>query len=207
MQLYLSSFKLGNKQEFLKDWANRKSNKILLIPNARDLKVYDKEEKEKIQQYVKMLEDVGFKVTLLDLKKYFNDNKKLYEDIRSYNAFCVTGGNVFVLRQAMKLSGFDKYLKDNRINSNMLYVSWSAGSCVLSDNLKGLDLVDEPVNPYNDDEIMYEGISFLNYCLVPHYKSDHKESIFIDDVVRYMNKCGRNYKAISDGDVLIEEVF
>lgn len=207
MQLYLSSFKLGNKQSFLKDWANRKSNKLLLITNARDLKEQDEKEKEKIESYVKMLEDIGFNVALLDLKNYFNDGEKLYEDIRDYNAFCVTGGNVFVLRQAMKLSGFDKYLKDNRANSNMLYVSWSAGSCVLSDNLKGLDLVDEPVNPYNDDEIMYEGIGFLNYCLVPHYKSDHKESIFVDDVVEYMDRYDRNYVAISDGDVIIEEVF
>lgn len=206
MLLYLSSYQLGNKTEILKEWIENNDSKILLIPNARDLKIQDDTEKEKINQYIKMLEDVGFDVTLLDLKNYFNNKKKLYEDIRGYNAFCVTGGNVFVLRQAMKLSGFDDFLKNHRTNSEMLYVSWSAGSCVMTDNLDGLQLVDEPINPYNSDDVIYEGLGFVNYSIAPHYKSDHKESQLIDYVVDYMKKNNIQYKAISDGEVIIEYI-
>lgn len=206
MLLYLSSYKLGDKTIYLKEWLKENDNKILLIPNARDAKVQDDIEKEKINQNIKMLEDVGFEVTILDLKKYFNHSENLYEKIKEYKAFCVIGGNVFVLRQAMKISGFDKYLNDNSINTNLLYIAYSAGSCVLSKNLEGLQLVDEPVNPYNDNNVIYEGVGLLNYCIVPHYKSDHKESKLIDKVVEYMEKNNRNYKTLSDGEVIIEDL-
>ena len=38
MILYLSSYKLGNKTEFLKKWINENGNKLALIVNARDAK-------------------------------------------------------------------------------------------------------------------------------------------------------------------------
>lgn len=206
MLLYLSSYKLGNKTIYLKEWLKENSNKILLIPNARDAKVQDDIEKEKINQNIKMIEDVGFEVTILDLKKYFNHSENLYEKLKEYNAICVIGGNVFVLRQAMKLSGFDKYLIDNFTNPNLLYIGYSAGSCVLSENLDGLQLVDEPINPYNENNVIYEGVGLLNYCIVPHYKSDHKESKLIDKVVEYMEENNRDYKPLSDGEVIIEDL-
>lgn len=206
MLLYLSSYKLGNKTIHLKEWLKENSNKILLIPNARDAKVQDDIEKEKLKQNIKMLEDVGFDVTILDLKKYFNHSENLYEKLREYKAFCVIGGNVFVLRQAMKLSGFDKYLRDNSTNINLLYIGYSAGSCVLSKDLDGLQLVDEPINPYNESNVIYEGVGLLNYCIVPHYKSNHKESQLIDKVVEYMEENNRDYKPLSDGEVIIEDL-
>ena len=119
MKLYLSSYKLGNKTDFLKDWIRENDNKILLIKNSRDGKIQDEIEKNKINENIKMLEDIGFKVKILDLKQYFNNFEKLQEDVKNYFAFCVIGGNVFVLRQAMKLSGFDRYLKE--ISKNKKY--------------------------------------------------------------------------------------
>ena len=206
MILYLSSYKLGNKTTYLKEWIKENGNKILLIPNARDAKVQDDIEKEKINQNIKMLEEVGFEVTILDLKKYFNHSKNLNKELKGYNTFCVIGGNVFVLRQAMKLSGFDIYLNDNFANSKLLYIGYSAGSCVLAENLDGLQLVDEPINPYNNNDIIYEGVGLLNYCIAPHYKSNHKESELIDKVVEYMEKNNRSYKPLSDGEVIIEKL-
>ena len=37
MQLYLSSYKLGNKQEILKEWIKNHGNKIILIANSCDI--------------------------------------------------------------------------------------------------------------------------------------------------------------------------
>ena len=50
-------------------------------------------------------------------------------------------------------------------NNKLLYIGYSAGSCVLTKNLDGFQLVDEPINPYNDENIIQEenekcGISF-----------------------------------------------
>ena len=205
MILYLSSYKLGNKTEFLKKWINKNGNKLALIVNARDAKEQNDIEKEKINENIKMLEDIGFEVNILNLKKYFNNNS-LNKELTKFDAFCAIGGNVFVLRQAMKLSGFDKYLKENINNNKLLYIGYSAGSCVLAKKLDGLHLVDEPINPYNSDDVIYDGVGLLNYCITPHYKSNHKESILIDKVVQYMKKNKKNYKTLCDGDVIIEEL-
>lgn len=205
MILYLSSYKLGSKEDFLKEWISKNGNKLALIKNARDLKEQTEIEKEKINQNVTMLQDIGFEVTILDLKNYFNNNN-LKKELIKFDAFCVIGGNVFVLREAMKLSGFDKYLTENIYNKKLLYIGCSAGSVVLAKDLDGIQLVDEPINPYNNDDVMYEGVGLINYCIVPHYKSNHKESLLIENVVEYMKKNSKEYKTLCDGDVIIEEL-
>lgn len=35
MKLYLSSYKLGNDTDYLRNWISNNDNKILLIPNSR----------------------------------------------------------------------------------------------------------------------------------------------------------------------------
>ncbi len=158
MVLYLSSYKLGKRTDILKKWIKNNNNKILLIPNARDAKKKSEEEKQNIESDKKSLEDIGFSVTVLDLKDYFNREKELKKYISSqFNAVYVLGGNTFVLRQAMKLSGFDKIIKENK-NKNFLYAGYSAGICVLAKNLNGIERVDEKINPYNSDKVINEGI-------------------------------------------------
>lgn len=208
MDLYLSSYKLGNKTTYLKKWIEEKNNnKILLIKNARDAKEQNNQEKDVINQDKKMLEQIGFDVTILDLKKFFYKSTDLKKFINNnYKAFCVIGGNVFVLRQAMKLSGFDLYLKENCKNNDLLYIGYSAGSCVLASSLKGLELVDEEINPYNSNVIIYDGIKLIDYSIAPHYKSNHKESKLIDGLVEFFENNKIKYKAIKDGEVIIEKI-
>lgn len=204
MKLYLSSYKLGNREAYLREWISEHDNKILLIANSKDHKLNDPEQQEKLNNYIKMLEDIGFNVELLDLKKYFGEYDKLVKYISKYSAFFVIGGNVFVLREAYKLSGFDKYLIDNK-DKDILYAAFSAGSCVLSPGLDGLDLVDEPINPYNNDKVIYDGLGLIDFTFVPHYKSLHDESELVEKTVDYLNEHSIKYKTIRDGEVLIIE--
>lgn len=204
MKLYLSSYKLGNREDYLKEWISNHNNIILLINNSKDHKVFDLEQQEKLNSYIKMLEDIGFKVELLDLRNYFGKYEELVKKVGNYSAFFVVGGNVFVLRQAYKLSGFDKYLIVNK-DKDILYAGFSAGSCVLSPSLEGLDIVDEAINPYNNDKVIYDGLNLINFTFVPHYKSLHEESALIDETVDYLDKNSIKYKTISDGEVLIIE--
>ena len=90
MNLYLSSYKLGNETEYLKKWIKDNDNKILLIKNARDAKEQSKEEKSIINQNIKMLEEIGFDVTILDLKKYFGKSNELKKYLADrYKSICV----------------------------------------------------------------------------------------------------------------------
>lgn len=202
MKLYLSSYKLGNKIDELKSWIKEHGNKIVLIPNSRDIYEDSERLRNGILNDKMMLEEIGFDVDIISLKDYFNNQEKLFEDFNKYNAFFVIGGNTFALRKAMQLSGFDGYLMNQVDNDNFLYAGYSAGICVLSPNMKGLELVDEPLNPYNDESVIYDGIGILDYVIVPHYKSDHPESHLVDKVVDYMNENGVKYVTLSDGDVL-----
>ena len=205
MFLYMSSKKFGQDTKFLKDWINQHDNKIFIIPNALDAKDEEKIQ-ENLKDDIKLLEEIGFYVSIIDLKLYFGKYNELREELSKYNACCVMGGNVFILRKAMELSGFDIFLKDKKSSDNYLYIGYSAGSCVLSDNLEYLKTIDKPITFYNQTKVNYEGIGFVDYLFIPHYKSNYHKVLLIEDLV---NKCKNEhikYKAIKNGEVVIEQI-
>ena len=105
----------------------------------------------------------------------------------------------------MQLSGFDEFLKKQIDNTDFLYSGYSTGICVLSPNLNGLEIVDEPLNPYNVDEIIYKGKGLFDYIPIPHYKSNHPKSHLIDDVIKFLLANNIKYQPIRDVEVIIEE--
>ena len=205
MVLYLSSQKFGKNNIFLKEWIKNHNNKILLIFNALDAKA-----KEKISNNIKedviLLEKIGFDVDIIDLKDYLDKYDELKKICQNYYAFCVMGGNVFVLRQAMKYSGFDVFLKEINKDDDYLYIGYSAGCCVLSKDLHIFESVDEPIDFYNKGEIIYDGIGLISYTFIPHYKSNYHKAYLIDEIVNQCKNEKINYKAFKDGEVTIENI-
>lgn len=57
--------------------------------------------------------------------------------------------------------GLDEYIKGTSKKRNYFYSGYSAGISVLSQDLRGLNLVDEPINPYSDEFIIYEVLFIL----------------------------------------------
>lgn len=53
----------------------------------------------------------------------------------------VLGGNIFVLRQSMRLSGLDTILNDLSGKLYFLYSEYSAACCVLAPSLKVYEVV------------------------------------------------------------------
>lgn len=206
MKLYLSSYKLGNKTEVLKKWIEKNGSKIVIIANSRDCIADTEEKEESIKRNIRDLQDIGFEVTRIDLRDYFNNNEKLKGDLSGFHAFYVIGGNTYTLRLAMKYSGFDDYIKKLSNKEEYLYAGYSAGICVLSPTLMGLDIVDEPVNPYNNEPVLYDGVGLLDYTPVPHYKSDHPESKLVDKVVKLFDENELSYKTLRDAEVIIENI-
>ncbi len=204
MLLYISSKKFGKDTTFLKDWITKHNNEIALIPNALDSKGEEKLQKN-LKEDIELLEEIGFKINIIDLKEYFGKYDKLKEKLSNYNTYCVMGGNVFVLNKAIKLSNFDMFLKEKKNDDNYLYIGYSAGSCVLSKNLKPLAMVDEPISFYGKTNIDYEGVGFIDYTIIPHYKSDYHKSELIDNLVLECQKQKIKFKTIKDGEVIIEK--
>lgn len=205
MQLYMSSYRLGKDISTLEKWKKEHGNDIIVIPNAVDVFPDGDRKISGIDDKCNDLREIGFNTTILDLRNYFGKQKELFKYLIDKNAFYVIGGNVFTLRQAMKLSGFDDYLLSKIDDDNILYSGFSAGICVLANNLKGLDLVDRiDFDPYDYGNIIMEGVGVIDYLPVPHYQSNHPESEAMNEVVKYLETNNLSYKTLRDGEVIIE---
>src|SRR3989344_834653 len=136
MRFYLSSYKLGNEHEkLLVLFSNNKS--VGYIPNALDFTQADPQRrKEHIEKDMASLREIGLAPALLDLKDYFGNQEALKNEIQALGGLWISGGNVFVLRQAMKLCGLDNILIKGETPDTFVYAGYSAAGCVLSLSLK-----------------------------------------------------------------------
>jgi len=207
MKLYLSSYRIGEKTDILKEWIKDNGSRICIIANAKD-QYPDGERKEKgTLNDISQLEGVGFEVARLDLRDYFGKEEDLQKSLRDCKAVYVVGGNTFVLRRAMKLSGFDTFLKEQEKNNDFLYAGYSAGICVLSKDMHGIAIMDEPlIDPYNYGNVIYKGIGFIDYTPIPHYQSDHAETEAADKAMKFCQKNGIAYKTLRDGEVIVKDM-
>lgn len=205
MKFYLSSFKFGDKKAQIKQLAPTDS--IWIIPNALDFRIDNDENTVKsIENKIMRLKEIGLNAENLDLKQYFGNQTLLKSRILEYGAVFVMGGNVFVLRQAMKLSGLDDILVDlHESHANFLYSGYSAAGCVLAPSLKPYQVVgDATKTPYAElDEVIWEGLGLVDFAFMPHYKSNHPESDAIDRGIEYCVEHNIKYKAVSDGEVIV----
>jgi dipeptidase E len=207
MKYYLSSYKFGNKVDKLKLMIPN-NNKIGHINNSRDFIGRDPERAKKNQDdEIIFLNSIGFEAEILDLNDYFEKENKLRKKINSLGALWVSGGNTFVLRQAMKLSGFENIFNELKHKEDFLYAGYSAGICVLSTSFKSIDQVDDPYNfPYEGiDKPIWEGLAIFDYAFMPHYDSDHPESELIEKEIQRCIDKKWLFKALKDGDVIIIE--
>jgi dipeptidase E len=206
MKFYLSSYKLGNKIEKLKKLVSATNKKVAYIPNALDFSTDLERRKKSEQSDMDDLIVFGVSVERIDLRDYFDRQIDLENKLNDFGIIWVRGGNLFVLRQAMKKSGFDKIMQ-YLSKKEVLYGGYSAGVCVLSPTLKGIDLMDDlTAKPYGDSEpIIWDGLGIIDYSIVPHYKSDHPESEKANEVVEYMINNKMLFKVIKDGEVIIIE--
>ena len=204
MRYYLSSYKFGNDiQSFIELIPT--NNKIGHINNARDFVVRDVERADKNQQEeITFLNSVGFEAEVLDLKVYFNNPSALNNKLNELGGIWVSGGNTFVLRQAMQLSGFDKLFPTLIERKDFLYGGYSAGICILSKSLKIYALIDDDKNfPYPAiTETIYEGLEIFEDTFLPHFESDHPESELIGKAVQYCTQKNIPFKTLRDGEVL-----
>lgn len=206
MRFYLSSYKLGNEitqlQELTKDW----NKKVAYISNALDFAKNLERRAKNEEEDINLLAAIGFDVEILDLRNYFGKQEELRNKIKEYWVIWVGWGNCFVLRQAMKLSGFDEIIVSlAKEDNSRVYWWYSAGVCILAPTLKGLDIVDNTTKfPYeNRSEVIYDWLWVIDFSIVPHYKSDHPESEAVNGIVEYYTANNTPFKTLHDWEVII----
>jgi dipeptidase E len=151
------------------------------------------------------LAGLGFEAVELDLRDYFGREQRLRHDLSGTCLAWLRGGNVFMLRYALFRSGGDVLFRDLLAADALVYAGYSAGPCVLSPSLRGLEAVDDAgaVTRVYGAEPVWDGLGLLNEAFVPHYRSPGHETAAIERVVARYQAEGVVYRALRDGQALL----
>lgn len=203
--MYLSSYRLGDNPRQLADLFGQ-NKKVAVIANSIDFGNDQERRKTGVQREIDDLKSIGLSAEEMDLRDYFGKSKELETKLAEYGGLWVRGGNTFILRRAFKESGMDTWLMGQKDNNELVYAGYSAGVCVLSPTLKGLELVDDPdiVSAGYKKETVWEGLGLIDFAFAPHFESPgHPETEAVGKEVEHYKKIGTKFKALHDGEVII----
>ncbi|MBR5669893.1 Type 1 glutamine amidotransferase-like domain-containing protein [Candidatus Saccharibacteria bacterium] len=171
MRLYLASHNLGLYADELLKLVGE-GRKALFIENARDFLDAEKRTGD-LSAKLDMLRKLGFEAEELDLRRYFGKPEELKNFIRQYQPDLVyaSGGNVFLLVTAYRLSGFDNLLRDALAKDEFVYGGFSAGVMSVCKTIKlyghGLYVPEKVQGLYGVDAVL-DGLGLIDYQIVPH---------------------------------------
>jgi dipeptidase E len=206
MRLYLSSFGLGRHAQRLSDLVAARKNAAIIM-NACDL-MEPGQRNARLLREASALKGLGFAIAELDLREYFGNGKdQLAQLVASYDLIWVRGGNAFVLRRAMKQSGFDSVVSERLLCDSLVYGGFSAAAAMVGPSLRGVEPVDDPdaVPEGYDSAVVWDCLNLLAYAIVPHYRSDHPESAHVEKLVQYYIDHHVPFIALRDGQVVVAD--
>jgi dipeptidase E len=205
VRLYLSSFRMGDHPEHLVALVGAGGRRAVVIANAMDDAPADVR-RGGVERELAALTDLGFDPVELDLRDYFGQERRLRRDLAGVALAWLRGGNVFMLRFALFRSAGDVVFGDLLAADALVYAGYSAGGCVLSSTLRGLELVDDAgaVMRIYGSQPVWDGLALLNEAFLPHYQSPgHPETAAIDIVAARYQAAGVGYRPLRDGQALL----
>ena len=171
MRLYLASHNLGPFTDELLKLVGE-GRKALFIENARDYYPAEKRAND-LKEKLEMISELGFEVHELNLRNYFGKSAELRKFIDSYgpDLIYVSGGNVFLLATAFRLSGFDEILREDLAADRYVYGGFSAGTMAICKTLRfyghGHLMPDVVPEIYGVDAV-FDGVGLVDYQIIPH---------------------------------------
>jgi dipeptidase E len=204
MRLYLSSMDLGNHPDRLTCLAGPRT-RVAVVMNALDNFPGERGKYLAVQR--QSLQDLGFTVDELDLRKYFAAPGELARALDDKGLLWINGGNSFLLRRAMSSSGFDSIVPQLVAADRLVYAGFSAGVCCAAPSLRGIEFLDEPhdsADGYSPEPI-WDGLGLIDYHVAVHYRAGDPNVEPIQRTIRYYREHNMPYVALRDGEVLITE--
>lgn len=205
MRLYLSSYGLGRHPEYLTALVGDGGRRAVVIANALDDMPEDVR-RIGVDCEIAALSRLGFDAVELDLHGYFDDEARLRRDLAGVALAWLRGGNTFMLRYALARSGGDVVFRDLLAADALVYAGYSAGLCVVSPTLRGIEAVDDAdaVTRIYGTEPVWEGLAILDEAFVPHYQSTwHPQAAAIDLTAQRYRAEGIPHRTLRDGQVLL----
>jgi dipeptidase E len=195
MKLFLISIDAGIPKEVTEDFLkllrkNPKDTNVCFIPTAANHPTIDdwfvKRDRDR-------LEDMGFKVTDVDLKQ--ESENTLSKKLDGFDMVFVTGGNTFYLLEQVRDSEFDKAIK-GFLDKGGIYVGASAGSLVAGLNI-------EPAGWKHNDRNIVNLKDLTAMRLVPFVISVHLDDKNIDLIRSCASKVDYPVIALTDKQALL----
>jgi dipeptidase E len=207
MKLYLSSYRIGSNPEVLANLVSGKK-RMAVIRNSLDFSTDTQRLQRGRDREFEDLAALGLKPAEIDLRDYFQNTHGLLKALDHFDGTWVVGGNSFILRRAMRESGLEKILVDKLDDGEFTYAGYSAGACVVSLTLRGIDLVDDPnIIPENyHQDIIWDGLKFVPFAIAPHFESDHPEAEIMQKSIDYFIDHKIPFVALCDGEAYVGEV-
>ena len=206
MRLYLSSYRLGDSAGALLALVGNGA-RAAIVSNALDYvpaatrAAYRAEISDPIADFAAL----GIYAQDLDLKEYFGATDRLENALRGVDLVWAMGGNTFILRRAMAQSGFDTVITELLARDVIVYGGFSAGAVVASPSLNGIELMDDPneIPAGYDPAVVWDGLSLVDYAIVPHFDSPHPESVAARAVANQHARRKTPFRALRDGEVIV----
>ena len=207
MQLYLSSNGLGDHADVLLEMAGGTGARMAIITNALDAIpieaqiAYLRVRPDPLIAYA----ECGFDPALIDLRRFFGRPADLATVLRRYRIIFALGGNSFLLRRAMRDSGFDAIIGD-LLAEGIVYGGFSAGACVISDDMRAVAVMDSPEERapgYLSDDPIMTGLGLVPFTIIPHVDSDHAEAELAAKSVAFAQAHSIRHVALRDGEVVV----
>ncbi len=174
MKLYLSSYRIPTPDELFALLPKPPMEcRVAIIPNGKDDKL-PQERAKSLDELIYDLAKYGFGTSVIDLRDY-DDPAPLKEDLQSYEMIWAAGGNCFILRSEMRMSGFEAILPE-LLDNGVVYAGESAGAIIAGTSLEEAAIADDPDVA---DVYITEGLCLIDKIVVPHADSP--------DYVEYIN--------------------
>jgi dipeptidase E len=208
MRLFISSYRAGKHDKELIQFLG-KINKVAVITNAKDYKTPE-DRRLKIEDNFSYYRSIGLEPTEIDLRPFFHKPgaEKL---LAKHNFVWLAGGNGFLLRRALSYTGLDRYFYDAVRKNEVILGGESAGAIMMGPTLKYSEMDTNEDSPNYTPQgyaknVLWDGLNFVNYVPVPHYKSGDY-TVEIDEYVENLQKEKIPYKTMTDDQAIIINGF
>ncbi|WP_216901372.1 Type 1 glutamine amidotransferase-like domain-containing protein [Nocardia alni] len=203
MRLFLSSYRFGAHYDRFAALVGE-PGPVAVIPNACDS--WPAAWAGAVASDLTPLRRAGFRPDVLDLREYIGRTAELEKALRAYPLVWVRGGNTFVLRAQFARSGADLVLPELLADDALAYAGYSAGACLLTPDLHGIEAADDPaeVLPTCGIESQWDGLGLVDRPIVPHVASPATDPDGIcDRLAEHLRTEGIPHWALTDEDAIV----
>lgn len=203
MRLFLSSYRFGAHYDRFAALAGE-PGRVAVIPNACD--AWPSAWAGAVTSDLAPLRRLGFRPEVVDLRDYVGRTGDLERELRGYPLMWVRGGNTFVLRAQFARSGADLVLRELLSQDLLVYAGYSAGACLLTPDLHGIEAADDPaeVLPACGIETRWDGLGLVDHRIVPHVNSPGTDPDgACDRIAEHYRAEGIAHWALTDDDAVV----